>query len=223
MGFQNGSFSLTRYRVYGREKRLSVGELNGKFASYQAGPLQLQNSGKELEYAWVLPENPELDDRKATEDNWTLSDCLFEDGILLRIRVEKRTVPTQLLNIVANRRWLETKAEEEDRKAEERVQKKQIVDEVKEELLRMSLPALSHIDAFWKDQDDSIYLFSQGKSARECFEDLFRKSFGHQHNLTLVRILPPVMGLDIWNGGNTEILEKIRQTLPGGMTGMETS
>lgn len=223
MGFQNGSFSLTRYRVLGREKRLSISELNKKFAAFQAGPLKLQNSTRELEYAWVLPENPELDDRGSTEQSWTLSDCLFEDGILLRIRVEKRNVPTQLLNIVSKKRWLETKAEEEDRKAEERVMKKQIVDEVKEELLRMSLPTLSYIDAYWKDQEDSIYLFSQGKSARECFEDLFRKTFGQAHNLTLVRILPPVLGLDVWSGGNTEILEKIRQTLPGGMTGIETS
>ena len=169
VGFQNGSFSLTRYRVLGREKRLSISELNAKFAAFKAGPLKLQNSTRELDYAWVLPENPELDDRKTTEDAWTLSDCLFEDGILLRIRIEKRNVPTQLLNIVAKRRWLETKAEEEERKAEERVLKKQIVDEVKEELLRMSLPTLSYIDAFWKDQEDSIYLFSQGKAARECF------------------------------------------------------
>lgn len=223
MGFQNGSFSLTRYRVLGREKRLSISELNKKFAGFQAGTLKLQNSTRELEYAWVLPENPELDDRGTTEESWTLSDCLFEDGILLRIRVEKRNVPTQLLNIVSKKRWLETKAEEADAKSEERVMKKQIVDEVKEELLRMSLPTLSYIDAYWKDQEDSIYLFSQGKSARECFEDLFRKTFGQAHNLTLVRILPPVLGLDVWNGGHTEILEKIRQTLPGGMTGVETS
>ncbi|MBC7661026.1 MAG: recombination-associated protein RdgC [Chitinophagaceae bacterium] len=223
MGFQNGSFSLTRYRVLGREKRLSISELNKKFAGFQAGPLKLQNSSHELEYAWVLPENPELDDKKASEDNWTLSDCLFEDGILLRIQMEKRNVPTQLLNIVAKRRWLETKAEEADAKAEERVQKKQIVDEVKEELLRMSLPTLSYIDAFWKDQEDSIYLFSQGKAARECFEDLFRKTFGQAHNLTLIRILPPILGLDVWSGGDPDVLEKIRQTLPGGMTGIETS
>ncbi len=222
MGFQNGSFSLTRYRVLGREKRLSIAALNSKFATYQAGPLKLQNSTRELDYSWVLPENPELDDRKATEDAWTLSDCLFEDGILLRVRIEKRSVPTQLLNIVSKRRWLDTQAQRDDQEPE-RVLKKQIVDEVKDELLRMSLPSLSYLDAFWKDQEDVIYLFSQGKSARECFEDLFRKTFGQAHNLTLIRILPPVMGLDVWDGGDSEILEKIRQTLPGGMVGLETS
>lgn len=222
MGFQNGSFSLTRYRVLGREKRLSVGDLNAKFLSFQAGPLKLQNSTRELEYGWVLPDNPELDDKRDREDSWTLSDCLFEDGIMLKIRVEKRSVPQQLINIVARKRWLETKAEEADAKAEERVQKKQIVDEVKDELLRMSLPALSYVDAFWKDQDDVIYLFSQGKSTRESFEDLFRKTFGTAHNLTLIRILPPVMGLDVWDGGDSEILAKIRQTLPGGLAVVES-
>ncbi len=222
MGFQNGSFSLTRYRVLGREKRLSVGELNAKFLAFQAGTLKLQNASRDLEYGWVLPENPELDDKREIEDSWTLSDCLFEDGILLRIRVEKRSVPQQLVNIVARKRWLEAKAQEAEAKAEERVQKKQIVDEVKEDLLKLALPSLSYIDAFWKDQDDVIYLFSQGKSTRECFEDLFRKTFGTAHNLTLVRILPPVLGLDVWNGGDSEILDKIRATLPGGLTSLET-
>ena len=222
MGFQNGSFSLTRYRVLGREKRLSVGELNAKFTGFQAGALKLQNSTHELAYGWVLPDNPELDDKREIEDSWTLSDCLFEDGILLRLRIEKRAVSQQLLNIVAKKRWLETKAEEADAGAEERVQKKQIVDEVKEELLRMSLPTLSFVDAFWKDQDDVVYLFSQGKATRECFEDLFRKTFGAAHGLTLIRILPPVLGLDVWNGGENEILDKIRATLPGGMTVLTT-
>lgn len=222
MGFQNGSFSLTRYRVLGREKRLSIAELNAKFLSFQAGTLKLQNSTRELEYGWVLPDNPELDDKREIEDSWTLSDCLYEDGILLRIRIEKRSVPQQLLNIVARKRWLQTKSEEAEAKAEERVQKKQIVDEVKDELLRMSLPTLSYIDAFWKDQDDTVYLFSQGKSTRECFEDLFRKTFGSAHGLTLVRILPPVLGLDVWNGGESEILDKIRATLPGGMAVLES-
>lgn len=222
MGFQNGSFSLTRYRVLGRTKRLSVGELNAKFQSLQAGVLKLQNSTRELEYGWVLPDNPELDDKRELEDSWTLSDCLFEDGILLRIRVEKRSAPQQLVNLVAKKRWLEAKAQEAEAKAEERVQKKQIVDEVKDELLRMALPTLSYIDAFWKDQDDVIYLFSQGKSTRECFEDLFRKTFGTAHELTLIRILPPVLGLDVWNGGEKEILDKIRATLPGGLAVSET-
>ncbi len=222
MGFQNGSFSLTRYRVIGRENRLSIAELNKKFAGFQAGHVKLQNATHELEYGWVLPENPELENRAELEDKWSLSDCLYEDGIMLRMRLEKRSVPQALVNIVAKKRWQDTKAEEADAKAEERVQKKQIVDEVKDELLRMALPSISYLDAFWKDQDDVIYLFSQGKSTREAFEDLFRKSFGTAHNLTLIRILPPVLGLDVWNGGDQEILDKIRATLPGGLTALET-
>jgi DNA recombination-dependent growth factor C len=222
VGYQNGSFSLTRYRVLGRERRLSIGELNKTFASFQAGILKLQNATHELEYGWALPENPELDNRAELEDTWSLSDCLFEEGILLRVRLEKRAVPQALVNLVAKKRWLEVKAEEAAAKAEERVQKKQIVDEVKDELLRMALPSVSYLDAFWKDQEDVVYLFSQGKSARESFEDLFRKSFGTSHNLTLIRILPPVLGLDVWSGGDQQILTKIRATLPGNLTSLET-
>lgn len=227
MGLQNGSFSLTRYRVLGRENRLTVKGLNTKMGGFQAGPLKLQNATHELAYGWVLPDNPELEEKRIPGQAWDLSDCLYEDGILLRIRVERRSVSASLLQDVAQQRWREHRQQEESGPEPQRVLKKQIMDETKDELLRLSLPTLNYIDAFWKDQDDFIYLFSQGKMARECFEDLFRKSFGQEHNLTLMRILPPMMGLQSGEWSNLSaqktLLEKIRHTLPGASSLAEIS
>ena len=94
----------------------------------------------------------------------------------------------------------------------------QMMDEVKEELLGMSLPSISYVDAYWKDQDDRIYLFSQNKMAREAFEDLFNKTFGKPHKIGLFRLLPPLLGLSsaAWQkpAEQSDYLRKIVHTLP---------
>ncbi len=221
MSLQNGSFSLTRYQVLGRKKRLAVAELNQKLHGYQARPISLQAAARELDYGWVLPDNPELEeDFHERQLNWDISDCLYEEGILLRLRIERRSVPGQLLQEIARQRWSDRQPQQDQQDSEEpqRVRKKQVLDEVKEELLGLSLPSISYVDAYWKDQDDRIYLFSQSKMAREAFEDLFHKTFGKPHKLGIFRLLPPLLGLtgEAWQDGarSSEYLNRIVHTLP---------
>ncbi len=217
MSLQNGSFSLTRYQVLGRTKRLPVAELNQKLHSYQARPVSLQKAARELDYGWVLPDNPELEDVMERQQSWDISDCLYEEGILLRLRIERRSVPGQLLQEIVKQRWAERETPKESEEPQ-RVLKKQVFDEVKEELLRLSLPSISYVDAYWKDQDDRIYLFSQSKMAREAFEDLFGKTFGRPHKIGLFRLLPPLLGLQsaAWQSpaDQSDYLKRIVHTLP---------
>ncbi len=217
MSLQNGSFSLTRYQVLGRTKRLAVAELNQKLHSYQARPVSLQKAARELDYGWVLPDNPELEDVMERLQSWDISDCLYEEGILLRLRIERRSVPGQLLQEIVKQRWAEREAPQESEEPQ-RVLKKQVFDEVKDELLRLSLPSISYVDAYWKDQDDRIYLFSQSKMAREAFEDLFGKTFGRPHKIGLFRLLPPLLGLQsaAWQSpaDQNDYLKRIIHTLP---------
>jgi hypothetical protein len=217
VSLQNGSFSLTRYQVLGRKKRLSVAELNQKLHGYQARPISLQTAAREIDYGWVLPDNPELEDFFERQTAWDISDCLYEEGVLLRLRIERRSVPGQLLQEIVKQRWSE-RDNQQDSEEPSRVLKKQIVDEVKEELLRMSLPSVSYVDAFWKDQEDRIFLFSQSKMAREAFEDLFGKTFGKPHKLGLFRLVPPLLGIhpEAWQNPaeQNEYLQRIVHTLP---------
>jgi hypothetical protein len=217
VSLQNGSFSLTRYQVLGRKKRLSVAELNQKLHGYQARPISLQTAAREIDYGWVLPDNPELEDFIERQTAWDISDCLYEEGVLLRLRIERRSVPGQLLQEIVKQRWSE-RDNQQDSEEPSRVLKKQIVDEVKEELLRMSLPSVSYVDAFWKDQEDRIFLFSQSKMAREAFEDLFGKTFGKPHKLGLFRLVPPLLGIhpEAWQNPaeQNEYLQRIVHTLP---------
>ncbi len=220
MSLQQGSFSLTRYRVIGRQENLSVANLNRDFHGYQAAPLSLSRSSYELRCGWELPLNPELEESPQSRgQSWDISDCLYEEGILLRFRIERKTVPSQLLTALVQQRWLqEDRDRSEARDEPARVQKKQLHDEMRDELLQMALPSISYVDAYWKDQDDVVYLFSQSKMARECFEELFRNSFGLAHNLNLFRIMPPLLGLpaEAWARPerDTQTYERLVMTLP---------
>lgn len=214
LGLFHGSFSVSRYRVLGRKTRLTVSELNSSFHAYMAQPLAIQGQYRELGYGWVLPDNPELEDREP-DSAWDISDCLYEEGILLRLRIERRSVPAALLQELVRQRLAAAKKWQNDSEEPERVMRKQILDEVKEDLLRQSLPAIQFVEAFWKDQDDCIYLFSQSKMAREAFEDLFHKSFGQAHNLSLFRLLPPLLGVEIDSqSASPTLIDTIKKTLP---------
>jgi hypothetical protein len=218
MSLQQGSFSLLRYRVLGRRKNLTVAELNQDFFGFQAAPLNLTKSAYELRCGWELPLNPELEDSpNQRREAWDISDCLFEEGILLRMRIERKTIPSQFLQGIVLQRWRNRDPAQAD-EDNTRTLKKQIHDEVREELLQQALPSVSYVDAYWKDQDDIVYLFSQSKMAQNCFEELFRKSFGDTHNLSLFRILPPLLGLPSseWNNPERDSphWERLTMTLP---------
>ncbi|MCX6129102.1 MAG: recombination-associated protein RdgC [Proteobacteria bacterium] len=215
MSLQNGTFSLTRYRVLGRTRRLSVAELNQKLQSYQARPVNLKGAVREFSCGWVIPDNPELEEAEARQESWDISDCLYENGLLLRFRIERRSVSAQLLQEMVRQRWNRQEFQT-DSDEPQRIRKKQVLDEVKEELLSLSLPSISYIDAYWQDQDDSIYLFSQSKMALQSFEELFHKTFGQALKLGLFRLVPPLLGLDpdAWLDPKPDWMDRLKRTLP---------
>ena len=49
MTIHNGSFSVSRYRVIGNNKKFTYQELNKNIKSFQAQPLRLKNVYKELD------------------------------------------------------------------------------------------------------------------------------------------------------------------------------
>ena len=215
MTLQNGTFSLTRYRVLGRSRRFTVAEFNQKFSGFQARPINLKGHAHELSFGWVAPHNPEMDPEDPIREHWDISDCLYEDGILLRFRIERRTVSAILLQEMVRQRWasLDPQLGGDD---PQRLRKKQVIDEVRDELLSMSLPSMSFVDLFWQDQDDCIYLFSQSKMAIQGFEELFQKTFGQPLKLSLFRLIPPLLGIapEVWASDKSDWMDRLKRTLP---------
>lgn len=192
MSIQQGTFSVTRYRIIGRTKNISLGNLNQEFGRLRLKPFRLRPSRRELHFGWDYPSV--ASGSKAPHEGWDLSDCRGEDGIWLRVRIEKRKLSSQLLQLVVQGR-IDSEQKKRKDKPIGRKHQKAILDEVREELMNQSLPNLSFFDAYWQDQADQIYLFTTSKSSCAIFEDLFRETFGKPLDLSIVKLVPPLLGL----------------------------
>lgn len=197
MAIHQGSLSLCRYRLLGGNGKSNLTRLNSFLEPYIAGPLKLSGVTKDEVTGWVRPlglEKVEL----APDTPWDLSHCQVDDGFVLRLRVERRAVPAQLLQLVYKQQFFEQQAKAG--KTPGPKDRRDMRDKVKAELMGRALPALSHIEAYWRDRQGELTLFTTGKKARSVFETAFTATFANPLNLTLVRIDPPLLGLskDQW-------------------------
>jgi DNA recombination-dependent growth factor C len=165
--------------------------------------------------SWVMPKcsaTEELDENST----WDMSHCLTDDGFLLRMRIEKKAVPPELLRLMLmNKTQILAKQRS---KPISRAEKKEIKEEVSLELLERALPSILYIDALWEESTGRLLLFSTGKRIKELFEDLFRKTFADSIEADLVRVDPPFLGMSQNAWSNPEhaeaVLSKISSAVP---------
>lgn len=215
MGLVQGSMSICRYRLVGASSRQSLATLNERLAFYVSGPISLDGPAKEEIVGWVRPIG--IDTVELPPDSpWDMMHAQVDDGFVLRMRVEKRSVPAQLLQLIYRERFFDVQTK--TGKTPGPKERRELKDLVREELMSRALPAVSHVDAFWRDQAGELHLFSTGKRARQLFETLFMKTFGDALGQTLVRIAPPLLGLSNsdWSepGAANETLERLSMTAP---------
>lgn len=213
MSIHHGSFSLSRYKVIGRSKPLSIADLNQELSGCKLKPFQLKKSQDEIAFGWDAPWG-------WSEQNfghWDMSDCRLDDGFWLRVRVEKRKLPSQLLQLVVQDMEQEVLASSSEQKTIGRKQRKELMEKARQDLMAKSLPSISYFEAFWKDESDTIFLFTTSKANRAIFEELFRKSFGKPLALSLVHVTPPLLGLSEghWQlKGKDQRIAQLEATLP---------
>lgn len=212
MSLIKGSLSLCRYKVVGGSKT-TESQHNQKLLKFQAQPVSLTTSPKELTAGWVLPPLCETEERNGTY--WDLSDCRIDGRYLLRLRVEKRKIPTELFQILLQQRFQEFQAAENRRPG--RAEQQEIREEVRTNLMQQALPAISYLDACWKD-DGTVLLFHTARKSREIFEELFRATFTRPMQASLVAIDPPLMALSAhqWKHpeGTWKDLEQLERLIP---------
>lgn len=197
LAIHSGSISLCRYRLLGGSGRISLAKLSQCLGPHKAGPLKLSGVTKEELVGWVRPlgiEKTEL----PPDAPWTMDDCQVDDGFVLRLRIEQRKVPAQLLQLIYKQRFFELQAK--SGKTPGPKERRELKETLKTELMGRALPALSHLEAFWRDATGELMLFTTGKKARQRFEQAFQQTFADPLDLTLVRIDPPLLGLskDQW-------------------------
>ena len=215
----SGSFSVSRYHLIGRNSLLKLSELNKKLKTYQVRPLQLKSS-KELTFGWERPSviDPEADSESS---HWDMSDCRFDDGFLMRIRIEKRKVPSALLQIVLKRK-VEEYTGQNDGKPASRKKRKDLLEESRLELYDQCLPSVSFADVYWHEERDEVFLFSTSKSIQVIFEELFKKSFCEHLNFSLIKVTPPLLGMsagELGSESQSTTLDRVGSTLPSELIG----
>ena len=145
-----------------------------------------------------------------------MSHTQVEDGFVLRMRIERRSVPAQLLQLIYRDRFFAVQAK--TGKTPGPKERRELKDQVREELMGRALPAISYVDAYWRDKEGELQVFSTGKKARQLFETLFTKTFSDHLGQTLIRIAPPLLGLSEsdWteSEGASETLERLSLTAP---------
>lgn len=197
MAIHQGSVSLCRYRLLGARSRAGIGRLNDFLEPHKAGPLKLSGVTKEELIGWVRPLGIDKVDLPP-DAPWSLSDCQVDDGFVLRLRIERRKVPAQLLQLVYKQRFFEWQAKAG--KTPGPKDRRELKDTVKAELMARALPVLAHVDAYWRDHKGELMLFTTGKKARSLFEAAFISTFSNPLDQQLVRVDPPLLGLsrDQW-------------------------
>lgn len=192
MSITGSSVSMTRYQLLGPKKRMNLSDLSDMLAKKQAKNVKISGVFKDLIYGWVRP--IELCDESVSEHlHWDLSDCRIAEGYLLRIRIEKRQVPTKLMQLLLRERIAQKEAKSEEPIS--RKEKRSIKEELKNELVENCLPQIGYVDAFWNEKNRSVHLYSTTKRHQEIFESLFRETFLKDLDLSMVRVLPPLLGL----------------------------
>ena len=195
MSLQQGTLSITRYRTLGARKNYSLEEVGRKLKGFQAKPLKTQGVLRELVFGWVRPAGIDPDEEVLQDDmHWDISDCQIDSGYLLRFRVERRKVPMQLFQMMVQQELAKHTAKQLG-KPLERAEKKQIMDDLKEELLGNCLPAIRHCDLLWREKHGDILVFATGKSDLKIFEDLFRETFAKPLGFSFILELPAILGM----------------------------
>ena len=202
MSIFQGGFSVSRFKIIG-EHDANMTALDESIRKHRLKPYKLgQTSNKEIQYGWVQAAIPG-EGQEDLGDQWSFSDGQIMDGFMLRMRIDKRAVPRPLLqNLYQD---AVKKGENASKSGKlSRQDKKQILVDLKDELLAATLPSMSFLDALWQIDAKTLYVFTTGKRNLGYFEDLFRKTFCKSLNMSMVRIMPPLLGLEEqdWAGGS---------------------
>ena len=169
MGAFQGGLTYRQYRV---KERLP--------AQWQSRVLQgiVNNIAREIK-----PSDDEVrhvgwcDAHFVLDTSVTLESCLYNEYVLLGMRVDSFNVPKGLLNIYCEAE--ERKVRKELKKeALSRYERAEIREQIEEQLKKRLLPSIRSTEMIWNWESGVVRFFSTNKSLNEEFMELFEESFG---------------------------------------------
>ncbi|MEY4632447.1 MAG: putative exonuclease, RdgC [Pseudomonadota bacterium] len=233
MTIYSGQVNLTRYKVLGEAKTgkappagrpVPFATLDDAITGWKAAPLEaLMDEGKgrdmrfmEVMTGWVAPDGllasrewqAAKDDAggEATDSDWSMAMAAVNDGVLLRMRIDRRKVPAALIKAVYKQKLKREETGKSGRsKRLPRAERDALKQHVRESLTSRALPSCAFVDAFWREAAGELWVFTTSETALKAFEELFARTFGGKLEVTLARIQPPMTAApaDLWTGTAT--------------------
>ena len=186
MGIYNGTVAYTRFRLLGGRKKPTIAKLSELLDAFKAPALKIDGLPKAELIGWVRPLTPQDPDVIGEEAHWDISDCTVTGGIMLRVRYERRKIPTSLLQMIYKQK-IAAHAKSTG-KTPGRTDRQKLKEEIASELLRRTLPQIQFTDLLWKDHENELYVFSSSKSVCERVLQLFNQTFADELDLALVKL-----------------------------------
>ena len=197
MGIYNGSIAYTRFRILGTEGGHTISRLNALFEPFKAPTLKIESTTKTEAIGWVRPLTSQEPDAVGANDHWDISDCQTSGGLLLRVRYERRKVPTSLIQMIFRQKLVShAKA---TGKGPNRQERQKIKDEIMTELVRRSLPEIQFIDVLWRESESELYVFSSSRKMTDKILQLFNQTFADELDLSVIRLNPAASWLETEN------------------------
>ncbi len=157
------SGSTVAYYVDGKLPNPHDDAFGAKLADQRFRSIETAAS-EETSIGWVTSGDP-------TGDTFELEDMDIDAGIWLRIRFDKKALPTVWLKI---HRAVAERSAGRPLSARER---KELKEDLSEKLLPRTLPTVQFVDVLYLPKQQRILLFGTSKRIREEFEKLFFKTF----------------------------------------------
>lgn len=183
MSLYSGSLGYKKYFVIGVDQTFSIAEIDRLQKPFRFSSKKLSIAVQAEFCGWVQPASDDMADTTHSS-HWSASDGQIAHGWTLRMCCVRRKVPSLFLKMTVEERLNQmTKKELEGLT---RSSRKELKDQIQQELLAQALPQFSYVDAVWRDQTQELYVFTNSKSQISRFESIFMKSFGHPLKLDMI-------------------------------------
>lgn len=188
MSILTGQMSVTRFEIIRKSRsKISYSSLDECIKPFKARALKLNQVYREDKSGWVCP-NLFPEELKYTNENWSISDCKVSDGLVLKIRIDKKKVSSSLLKTMFGDQCI--KLERKKNRQLSQDEKKSLLEDLKLDLQSQSLPDIIFLEIFWSMSKNEIFVLTTSKSQLEIFVELFKKTFGKKLEMELEKITP---------------------------------
>lgn len=183
MSIFSGSFSYTVFSVRDTPAKVSLRDLNECIQPHKIKRIRVDGVSDAMVTGWCAPTINKSSPVPKKYGDWDISDARASIGFLLRMQIEKRVVPSSLLQLLYRQELVEL--ESKRKTAIPRRDRIELKEKLKDDIQRKLLPQISYVDGLWVEDFSRLYILTQANKKIELYRNLFLKTFGKNFGVTL--------------------------------------